>query len=234
MRHFLKNVYSLTRNVIHQLTNKPNKRFPGSKEYWISRYSAGGNSGNGSYGKLAEYKAEILNTFIIDNNIQTIIEFGCGDGNQLKLAEYPSYIGFDISEEILSICNITFKGDPNKSFKLICDYSDEKAELTLSLDVIYHLTEDNVFNDYMKRLFNSSSKFVIIYASNTDYNPVDLAPHVKHRYFMRWIADMKPEWKVVTCIQNKYPYDKITNDGSFANFYIFGKNNESNIQHEYI
>ena len=29
--------------------------FPGSKKFWENRYSKGGTSGYGSYGKLAEY-----------------------------------------------------------------------------------------------------------------------------------------------------------------------------------
>lgn len=47
-------------------------------------------------------------------------------------------------------------------------YANETADLTLSLDVIYHLIEDNVFFTYMDRLFDSSTKFVIIYSLNTD------------------------------------------------------------------
>jgi hypothetical protein len=66
--------------------------FPGSGKYWDNRYKKCGNSGAGSYGKLAEFKADILNKFISKNNIQSVIEFGCGDGNQLLLANYQCYI----------------------------------------------------------------------------------------------------------------------------------------------
>src|SRR5437899_4317923 len=55
------------------------------------------NSGLGSYDKLAEFKAEVLNGFVKENTIKSVIEYGCGDGNQLKFAEYPSYLGFDVS-----------------------------------------------------------------------------------------------------------------------------------------
>ena len=55
-----------------------------SSKYWNERYKHGGNSGDGSYGHLAEYKAEIINDFIEENQIHNIIEFGSGDGNQLK------------------------------------------------------------------------------------------------------------------------------------------------------
>ncbi|GAJ08100.1 unnamed protein product, partial [marine sediment metagenome] len=57
--------------------------FSGSREYWESRYAGGGTSGAGSYGKPAEFKAQVLNSFVKDNGISSVIEFGCGDGNQL-------------------------------------------------------------------------------------------------------------------------------------------------------
>jgi len=40
-----------------------------SKEYWEKRYVKGGNSGIGSYGKLALFKAETINDFINTNNV---------------------------------------------------------------------------------------------------------------------------------------------------------------------
>ena len=157
----------ITRKIYFVLLDKL-KPFPGSEDYWIQRYDSGGNSGAGSYGKLAEFKAEIINDFVKDNKITTIIEYGCGDGNQLKLAEYPSYIGFDISREAIKICQDIFQHDKNKSFRLMTEYKGETAQLTLSLDVIFHLIEDGVYYSYMEMLFNSSERFVIVYSSDYD------------------------------------------------------------------
>ena len=103
-------VSSIARVIYHKWINPP-KPFIGSKNYWIERYDSGGNSGDGSYGKLAEFKAEILNEFVQQNNIKTIIEYGSGDGNQLTLAEYPSYTGFDVSPKALSLCREKFLND---------------------------------------------------------------------------------------------------------------------------
>lgn len=63
-----------------------------STDYWESRYATGGTSGPGSSGKLAEFKAEVLNSFVRRDNVLSVIEFGCGDGNQLSLASYPDCI----------------------------------------------------------------------------------------------------------------------------------------------
>ena len=39
-------------------------RYPGDGAYWERRYAKGGNSGTGSSGVLATYKAEIVNRFV--------------------------------------------------------------------------------------------------------------------------------------------------------------------------
>ena len=88
--------------------------FPGSKNYWEKRYSLGGNSGQGSYGKSAEFKSEILNKFVRENCISSVTEYGCGDGNQLTYAEYPQYIGLDISEQAVALSSDMFSEDSSK------------------------------------------------------------------------------------------------------------------------
>ena len=201
----------------------PLKSFPGSENYWKQRYKSGGNSGAGSYNKLAEFKAQVLNSFVIDKQISSIIEYGCGDGNQLRLSEYPSYIGLDVSPEAISQCKNIFSNDETKTFKLMDEYANELAELTLSLDVIFHLVEDNVFFIYMEQLFDSSSKFVIIYSSNTEKQSSFQAAHVKHRQFSKWIENNKPEWNLIKHIPNKYPYTGEDQAGSLVDFYIYEK-----------
>lgn len=115
----------------------PPEPFSTSEKYWDQRYKTGGNSGAGSYGKLAEFKAEIINDFGKKHGVRTIIEFGCGDGNQLRIAGYPNYLGFDVSGEAIALCNKNFNKDHSKTFKLLNEYDGQTAELTLSLDVIY-------------------------------------------------------------------------------------------------
>ncbi|MDZ7859515.1 MAG: hypothetical protein U5O15_02400 [Candidatus Krumholzibacteriota bacterium] len=209
---------------IYRTWISPPKTFPGSESYWKNRYEAGGNSGDGSYNQLAEFKADILNTFVFENEITSVIEYGCGDGNQLSLAQYTKYIGFDVSPNAISRCLKRFSNnDGTKTFKLMKEYDGETAELTLSLDVIYHLVEDDVFVDYMNRLFDSSERFVVIYSLDTDENPVDTAAHVRNRNFSKWIKDNKTEWNLIKYIPNKYPFNGDTKSGSFSDFYIYSK-----------
>lgn len=172
------------------LRKSQNIVFPGSATYWENRYRKNGNSGKGSYGKNAAYKGSILNQFVAENNISKVIEFGCGDGNQLKQFHFPSYIGLDVSPTAIQKCKDIFKEDTTKSFLLYDQKAfDHKAkeviaELSLSLDVIFHLVEDDVFEAYMKHLFSASSKYVIIYAWDVEEGK---KYHVRHRNFTSWI-----------------------------------------------
>ena len=199
------------------------RRFQGSAVYWIQRYEKGGDSGAGSYQKFAEFKAEVLNDFVEKNNVKSVIEYGCGDGNQLRLARYPTYVGFDVSDRAISLCREIFSSDHSKQLKLMQDYNGERAELAISLDVIYHLTEDDVFEAYMKRLFDSSDRYVVIYSSNTGEQAKTQAPHVRHRKFTQWVEKNVPSWKLVQHIPNRFPYTGNERKGSFADFYIYEK-----------
>lgn len=200
-----------------------NEKWTTSSNYWEERYVSGGNSGIGSYGRLAEYKAEIINQFVEENNISSVIEWGCGDGNQLLLANYPNYLGLDVSKEAVRICSEKFKNDITKRFHCITEDStfDDEAELALSLDVIYHLIEDNVYDNYMRRLFASSRKYVCIYSCNDEEKLVP-AIHVKHRKFTDWIdKNVCDKWRLKSHVQNKYPYDPNIPESSWSDFYFF-------------
>lgn len=193
------------------------KRFINSGQYWIDRYDNGGNSGYGSYENYAQFKATVINAFVKENNIKTVIEFGCGDGNQLKYLDIPFYTGYDISPKAIAICKDIFKDDLSKSFRLMNEYAPVQADLALSLDVIYHLIEDDIYDDYMKRLFASANKFVIIYAWDLYQKNEDRKDaHVKHRSFSKWISENKPEFVLQSYIPNN----------STAHFYIYKLTNK--------
>lgn len=204
--------------------------FHKSSQYWDDRYRLKGNSGAGSYGRLAEFKARVINDFVKHNDIQSVIEFGCGDGNQLSLANYPHYVGFDVSEHALQLCKKRFKDDSTKEFYSVNQWRGQQAELTMSLDVIYHLIEDDVFDKYMRTLFSAASRFVIIYASNDERLNISISrnsQHVYHRKFTDWVVKNMGEAYVFDgFIPNKYPFDiKDQANTLFADFYIFRCNN---------
>lgn len=202
--------------------------FPGSQTYWETRYVRGGNSGAGSYAQLAEFKAEVLNRLVAQHHIRSVIEFGCGDGNQLSLAHYPTYLGIDISDTAIALCRSRFHQVTSMRFLHATEYSGQTADLVISLDVIYHLVEDKLYSPYLAQLFSTSEKLVVLYCSNLAPDEAERCnatapPHVRHRSITRDIADNFPLWRLVEHIPNRYPYDWNTHDGSLSDFFIYRK-----------
>lgn len=177
----------IKKNNINQITLEKGNEFS-SVEYWENRYRDGGNSGYGSYGRLAEFKAEIINKFIEENEINDAIEFGCGDGNQLSKLKIKSYLGVDISKTAIIKCKNKFKNDPGKKFMTLHEFNKKpsKSQVTLSLDVIYHLVENEEFKKYINTLLDASNKYCVIYSSNEPHDTLQ-AKHIKQRNFTDWI-----------------------------------------------
>ena len=179
-----------------------------SKEYWIKRYDNGGNSGVGSFGQIAEYKASIINDFIEKKDLKSVLELGCGDGYQLSLFNVKLYNGYDVSNKVVKDNQIKFS-----NYKFSTNIEDfTKQDLTISLDVILHLIEDSVYEDYMKMLFNMSNKYVIIYSANIDK---DFGNHCKYRNFTK---DIPNNFKLIEKIEN--PFKGLDTQ---SDFYIYEK-----------
>ena len=191
----------------------------GTVDYWDRRYRTGLDSGDGSRGALAEFKAGVLNAHVSDESISSVIELGCGDGQQLALARYPSYLGLDVSPRAVDLCLRRFGKDESKSFA-VYDPSRTvrlqrhlQADLTLSLDVIYHLLEDSTYSAYLELLFGLSRRWTIIYSSDREAS--GSAPHVRHHRFTTDVSSRFPEFELVRKVANPYP------DRSFADFYVY-------------
>lgn len=201
------------------------RMFPGSADYWEDRYAKGGTSGAGSYGKQAEWKASIVNGWVAELGVTSVVDLGCGDGNQLSLADYPRYLGLDRSATAIKLCIERFSSDPTKSFLRYdpVTLSDSagwlRGDMAISLEVIFHLVEDEVFEDYMVRLFASAERYVVICSNATEGS--ELAPTEKHRDFTRWVAEACPEWELelrvdppsdINMISSFYRYRRVSAD----------------------
>jgi glycosyltransferase involved in cell wall biosynthesis len=196
------------------------RRFRSSSHYWEQRYSVGESSGVGSYGRFAEYKAEVLNGFIAEYNIRKVADFGCGDGNQLKLLNCPEYLGLDVSPAAVEKCRASYRHDQTKTF-LVNTGPEAMAkvrafgpELTMSLDVIYHLVEDETFERYLTNLFAVSSRYVVIYSTNFDKRYE--FPHQLDRKFTDYVAQHMPGWRLMKVLPNPHKGHDTQSD-----FYIY-------------
>lgn len=192
--------------------------FPGSNNFWKKNYSSGGTSGPGSYGQLAEFKAKFLNTFVRENFVLSVLEFGCGDGNQVSYFDFPNYVGIDISSEAIAMC----KEKNNKTNYSFYEHNPalplsriglDKVELTLSLDVIYHLVEKDIYLRHLQLLFESSERFVVIYGHNSnEFFPEDFT---HPREFTSDISRMYSNWELIAHVKNALT--------SWSDFYVYEK-----------
>jgi SAM-dependent methyltransferase len=200
-----------------------------SSDYWENRYKSGGNSGNGSYNHLAQFKADVINNLIKEFEANSIIEFGCGDGNQLSLLNFNKYIGLDVSVTAIEICKQKYKNDQSKKFFLYnCNAFIDNKEFfrmdgAISIDVLFHLVEKNVYEKYLNHLFACASKLVIVYAAN-----LNIQQKNKHELYRKFTDDIDkrfPEWKLEREIKNRYPAkDYEDENGSLADFFIYTRN----------
>jgi SAM-dependent methyltransferase len=214
--------------VHHRL---PASDFAGSAAYWEQRYEAGSDSGRGSYGKSARFKAKTLNEFVTRYEIASVIEFGCGDGNQLALAEYPTYIGYDVSDNAVARCRARFSHDPTKVFHSLADYGGERADLAISLDVIYHLVEDDVFAAHIRTLFGAAERFVIIYSTNAEIGQPSERTHVRHRHFTDFVAECAAGWQLRQEIGNSHRHTRNTGGSPWsADFFVFGRSDHVSVR----
>jgi cyclopropane fatty-acyl-phospholipid synthase-like methyltransferase len=190
-----------------------------STEYWEQRYADDHDSGPGSRGGHRQFKADFLNTFVDENGIESVLEFGCGDGVQVELAEYPSYTGLEISKSAIQACSRRFPHDETKSFFLydppnFLNRGALEAELVLSLEMVFHLVDDAVFEKIMHDIFSASNKYVIIFSSNHNEPTPEL--HVRHRRFTDYVEENFPTFELIEKVENEY-------EERVSDFYVYEK-----------
>jgi predicted O-methyltransferase YrrM len=207
--------------LLRWIRNARTRKVSSSRDYWEERYREGGDSGAGSYGRLAQFKAEFLNSFVAQHDVKSVIEFGSGDGSQLALANYPSYVGVDVSRTAVDKTRELYRDRAEMTFLHSSECTrGTRADLSLSLDVIYHLVEDSVYEEYMNRLFDAATRFAIIYSSNEESGPI--APHVRHRRFSSWVARHRRDFELIGHERNPFPEDRDDPiNTSFADFYVY-------------
>lgn len=149
---------------------------------WESRYAKGGDSGPGSRGAAAQTKADRINRTITDHRIGSVVDWGCGDGQVASLIDVSCYLGVDPSRTALTLAAGRCGNRPGWSWlHLDLDRPPNltvTADLALSCDVIFHLTDDRSYRQHLGWLFTAPR--VLVHA--TDYN-TEPRKHIRHHRF---------------------------------------------------
>ncbi len=169
------------------------------KKWWDDWYLNGGISGAGSRGLLAQYKADVINDFIDKHDINSVVEFGCGDGYVLKLMKYNNYLGLDVSKTAIKMCLEMFQDNDSKSFMLydpnyFVNKTIKKFDLVVCLDVLYHIFDENDYLKLLDDIFSFSSKYIIIYTTLTDSAPKSI--DTLHRNILTYLEKYKKDYYI--------------------------------------
>ncbi len=157
-----------------------------------------------------------------DQSVSSVLEFGCGDGQQLARALYPRYTGLDVAPTAISLCANRFRRDPSKSFFLyephfFVNHGALVAELVISLDVVLHLVEDELFDLHLGHVFSAATRFVGIY--NREADPAHrVSPHNRPRRTIPWIESNARDWQLIEVVKNP-----TSNGDAGAQFFFYGR-----------
>jgi hypothetical protein len=177
-------------------------------------------SGTGSRGSLAEFKANYVNTFIKRYQIQSVLDFGCGDLYNSCMIEVEDYLGIDIVDHKHP------KKIMSKNFKTIVSKFDEfesehSFDLCLCMDVLYHLLEDEII--YLEKTISNiikySKKYIIIYAQDSYDLTLDYRGHL---FNSPWRQILEKEDVMLIEEQSE------CQAGSSARFFIYEKTQGEN------
>lgn len=181
------------------------KRF-NAVEYWNRRYREGGNSGAGSMDEAAREKADFVNEIIHEFRPQTIIDWGCGDGEVLRRLDIKCrYYGVEVSPYMVLELSKRFSrdfyrfGSPKKARNLRW-----RGELSMSLDVMFHLVNPIDYRGYLSSLFGTSDRLVLIKSPDKTRNGMN-----RHVLYRRWTPDVTrlfPSWTLIRNVDDWYLY----------------------------
>lgn len=169
-------------------------------QYWEKRYADGRDSGEGSRGEIAKVKGGVVNRVINQFSVQSLLDWGCGDGQVLDhITDQVWYTGIDLSPTVL---DNTSQRHSERSFLLdtgtptgVNPLRWLRADMSLSMDVMFHLVHAPDYWRYLANLFNSSQKVVLVWATDSDEGLT--ARHVRRRQWTPDVERLYPEWELV-------------------------------------
>lgn len=171
--------------------------------YWDQRYRDGRSSGAGSEGDEGAYKAAFVSDFLHTNNVDSVIDWGVGDGQVFECIEFPArcaYIGIDVSKTVVKHLRRKYRGRAGhfRAFETLADFNNrigiDRAMLGLSMDVLFHQVSESGYRWYLYNLFTYADRYVMIYSTN--YDAEQTARHVKRRKFTDDVSRLYPDWEL--------------------------------------
>jgi hypothetical protein len=106
-------------------------------------------SGPGSLASFNTPYIQLLQNFLRDNNIKTVVDVGSGDFQTLQHVNFDGceYHGFDVAPSVVTGCNQIFRKENIQFSKMPENWAElPKADLYLLKDVLIHLNNRDAGN----------------------------------------------------------------------------------------
>jgi len=138
--------------------------------YWEARYRGGDSSGQGSIGAAREWKWQIIHSYV--ENIDEVIDVGCGDLSFWEDKDCPSYLGLDVSPTIIQR---NMHKRPHWEF-LVSKAEDKipgrTARIVFCFDLLFHVMTDDTYYQILENLCAYAREWIFI--STWSKNPFGL------------------------------------------------------------
>lgn len=172
------------------------------ERYWDERYRRNRTSGEGSEGQKAVAKAQRINDLIRVEDVESIIDWGVGDGTVLSMIDSSvPYLGVDIAPITIQRLQEHYRQTRYRKWPRMFKLADQAwldadaADLAMSLDVIFHCVEHGEYQLHLLRVFTSAQRLVLIHSS--DHDGGRTARHVRWRRWTSDVAALFPQWTLV-------------------------------------
>lgn len=136
-----------------------------NRNFWNSRYTTNMKlgSGTGSRGVNLKMKEDLVKQIILHDEINSVLDIGCGDCEVNKNIDIPNYTGFDVSDVIVKMNSKKFKDRKfvNGGFNQIIE-NNVSADLVICFDVLIHQPTLEDYQLGIKAIKNSFNKVALV------------------------------------------------------------------------
>lgn len=179
-----------------------------------------GGSGGGSNPENCKLWIQFIRVFIKENNIKSVVDFGCGDWQHSPLINYTElnvqYLGVECVPSLVTENTNKFSNE-NIQFQLINNYKDlnYKKDLLIVKDVLMHWKTESIVEFLDKQLIRYKHIILSNIIENADrkdssepsVSPIGLSsefyPLNKYKITLSFIDDTNPlDLKEIIIISN--------------------------------
>jgi len=173
------------------------------KAYREERYKTWWNSWAWSYWENALFKADIINYLIDELKVNSWVEVGCWDWHNLWLYNFKEYLWLDVSAKAIEKCKNIYVADNSKEFKLYEPWKEKQRDMSLCLDVTYHIFPRKEREETILETVRLWKKYVLFYSF---LNPSWHVKHINDYDFKSYITDVCAEkWYDMRIMDKKPP-----------------------------